>query len=104
MDRSTIFIIATSLLTIVSPGLYGVLGSAGFYIHEVIQDPKAYSLNILLMYCFLGFVVALMVHYMTLDLMNASYPGLLIASGFSVRKITEIAERYVGISLKLPKK
>lgn len=100
----SIAIIVTSLASIVQPGFYGVLGSAGFYIHEIIQDPSSFSWITLLMYCFLGFVIGVMVHNMTLDLFNSSYPGLLIASGFSVRKMTEIANKYVGFGLKLPKK
>lgn len=102
--KATIFIVTTSLLTILSPGLYGVLGAAGFYVHEILQDPQAFSWVVLGMYCFLGFVVGMMVHSMTTEILGYSYPGLLIAAGFSVRRISEIAEKYVGVKLKLPKK
>lgn len=98
------FIIFTSLLTIVTPGLYGVLGSAGFYIHEIIQDPHSFSWITFGMYCFLGFVIGLMIHSLTLEVLGYSYPGLLIAAGFSVRKIAVVAEKYVGMKINLPKK
>lgn len=100
--KAETFIIATSLLTVFSPALYGVLGSAGFYVHEVIQDPDSFNWKTLLAYCFLGFVVGLMVYNITLDLTGHSYPGLLIACGFSVRRIADIAEKYIGLKLKLP--
>lgn len=104
MHKSEVFIILTSLLTIFTPGLYGVLGSAGFYVHEIIQDPNSFSWKTFCLYCFLGLVVGLMVHNFTLDVVGKSYPGLLIACGFSVRRIAEIADKYVGFGLKLPKK
>lgn len=102
--KAELFIITTSLLTIVAPALYSVLGSAGFYVHEVIQDPSSFEWRTFFAYCFLGLVVGLMVYNMTLDLTGHSYPGLLIACGFSVRRIADIAEKYIGFKLKLPKK
>lgn len=98
---TTIFItLASTLLA----GFYGVLGSAGFYIHEVIQDPSSFSLVTFLMYCFLGFMIALMFYNLP-EMFNITHSsGFLIAAGFCVRKITEMTEKVLGLGIKLPKK
>lgn len=102
--KSTLFIISVSLFTLVAPGLWGVLGSAGFYISEMTKDPKSFSPTLFLMYCFLGFVIAMMVFYSGGSddgVMGAVFqsPGFLIACGFSVRRVTEIVNRVLDIGL-----
>lgn len=105
--KSYIFIVATSLLTFLSPGLWGVLGSAGFYISEVSYDPKSFDKTTFLMYCFLGFVVGMMIYNLASDELGyvgkiLQSPGFLIASGFSVRRMTEVANKLLNLGLRLP--
>lgn len=104
MHKADIVVIAASLITTIIPAAYGVLGSVGFYIHEISQDPSAFEWASLFIYAFLGVVVGLLVHNMMLDIVGASYPGVIIAAGFSVRRIADIADKYLGLRLKLPKK
>lgn len=102
--KLSITTIIISSLSVVIPGFYGVLGSAGFYIHEIIQDPEAFDKVTFFMYCFLGFVIAMM-FYKLPEIANVTHSsGFLIAAGFCVRKITEMAERALSLGIKLPKK
>ena len=102
--KVTIFTLILSLGAFLAPGLYGILGSAGFYIHEIIQDPESFSCITLCMYAFLGFMIATM-FYNFPEIANVTHSaGFLIAAGFSVRKITEMSDKIVGIGVKLPKK
>lgn len=104
MMKSDVVLLVTMVITTISPALYGMLGSVGFYLHELSQDPSGFDWFTLFIYSFLGVVVGLLVHNMTLDLLDASYPGLIIAAGFSVRRMANIADRYLGLRIKLPKK
>lgn len=91
-------LISTSLLTVISPGLYGVLGSLGYYLDDILQGKDSFKWLNLFIYIFLGFTIALMVNDLALLTIKASYPGLMIASGFSVRKIVTIAEKWLGVA------
>jgi len=97
--KATIFILGTSALTFLSPGLYGMLGGAGFYVNEISQNPSLFKITNMLVYCFLGFIAGFIVHDLSTQVLGVSYPGLLIASGFSVRKLAEIADRYVSYTV-----
>lgn len=100
MTKSTLFILITSFLTLISPGLYGMLGSAGFYAHELTQNPSLFQWRLLLIYCFLGVVVGFMANDLVLSITGHSWPGFIIAAGFSVRKITDVADTWLNLGLK----
>lgn len=102
--KVTIFTLLVSIISFIIPGMYGVLGSAGFYVHEIIQDPDSFSTTTLLMYCFLGFVIATMLYNVPEVFTISHSPGVLIAAGFSVRKIADVSEKLLGLGIKLPNK
>jgi len=91
-------LVVTSAATFWMPGLYGILGSLGFYAHEVLQEHDRFRWGTLFLYIFLGFVIAVMVHDFAMQTIQVSYPGLLVASGFSVRKIATVASKFLGIT------
>lgn len=96
--------IIISIATVITPAFFGVLGSVGFYLHEISQDPESFNKFTLFIYIFLGIAIGIMMHNMMLDFLGQSYAGVIIAAGFSVRKITDIAESYLRLGIKLPKK
>lgn len=104
IEKNLIITIIGSLIILLTPGLWGMLGASAFYIHQMILHPGTFVFTTFLMYCFLGFVMSLMVHYMTMDTIGHSFPGLLMASGFSVRKIGDVAESYLKLGLNRMKK
>ena len=91
-------LISTSLLTVISPGLYGVLGSLGYYLHDILQGKDTFSWGRLFIYVFLGFIIALMVNDLALLTIKVSYPGLMIASGFSVRRVAKISGKWLDVA------
>lgn len=91
-------LISTSLLTVLSPGLYGVLGSLGYYLHDILQAKDTFSWGRFSIYIFLGFTIALMVNDLALLTIKASYPGLMIASGFSVRRVVRVADKWLDVA------
>ncbi len=93
-----LMLLMTSIAAFLSPGMYGVLGSMGFYAHEILQEKDTFKWITLLLYIFLGFVIAVMVHDLVIHTIQVSYSGLLVASGFSVRKIASVANKFLGIT------
>lgn len=95
--KLTVFLLTTSVFAFLSPGFYGILGSVGFFAHEILQGSDEFKYRTMFIYAFLGFLVAFMVHDLSIFLLGKSWSGLLIASGFSVRKITEVANKWLAI-------
>lgn len=108
--KSFIFITGTSILTLITPGLWGVLGAAGFYVNQVSMNPKEFDVDTFIMYCFLGFVVAMTFFNLSVSeevgLIGQiiKSPGFLIASGYSVKRIAEIMNNILDLGIKIPKK
>lgn len=96
-NKAFYLLMTTSLVSVLSPGLYGVLGALGYYVFDILQNRDDFKIGRLLMYGFLGFLIAIMVHDLALLTIKTSYPGLLIASGFSVKKIASIANKWIGV-------
>lgn len=107
--KQVLFIALVGFWATISPGLWGVLGSAGFYITEVSYNPKDFKWGTFFMYCFVGFVAATMFAHLPTASLGwidevAHSPGFLIATGLGVRRLTEVANNILDLGLKLPTK
>lgn len=92
--KSTIFIVVTSLASAVVPGLYGVLGSAGFYLAEIGYNPKKFDVWTFLFYCAGGFITAVMMVDVIKYLFHDWWAGALVATGYLFKQTPTFA-RYI---------
>lgn len=69
-----------TLLTTVSVGFYGIIGTVGYYMILVGFEPKSFSFQQLCMYCATGFAVAIAIHHPVEAMLGVHYPGGLVFS------------------------
>lgn len=99
-QKAEIFIVINTLLTILSPGFWGMLGGSAYYIYQTTLNPKDFEWKMFWMYCFLGFVMGIIAHDISMYLFDNSWPGLMTAAGFSVKRMAEISNYWVDKIVK----
>ena len=75
-------IIAASLLSVMSAGVFGAFGAMVHYLYLVVKEQVDYATVQLVAFVIMGFFVGVVVDQLTISMFGESYPGIVLISGY----------------------
>lgn len=95
-------IISLGIASMLSAGLFGAFGAIVHYLFLIVKEKESFTKEKLFFFVIMGSFVGVVVNEATIALLQDSYPGLVLASGFLFLKILEFLNAN-GIEIALNK-
>ena len=89
----TEIVTALGIMSLLSAGVFGAFGAIVHYLYLVVKEIEEYRVSRIFSFIVMGGFVGIVVHEFTTEVFGASYPGLVLVSGFLFLKILEFFDK-----------